>query len=348
MRQLRRRLRGAFERRLTRDRWHFAVATMNFLSAATDPYEAAHSAAGLSRYQNDLRRIARSIPLSDNAPVPKIIHFVFGMRAAEELPYYAYLAIESARAWHKGWTVIFHYGHEPTGPYWERLKNSLVCIQVPRFSFYRFARFHHYAHKADVIRMLGLYHVGGIYLDLDTICCRSLEPLRQHEFVMGVQATIPGATGGLCNAVMVSAPGAKFLKMWLARYSSFRSKGRDALWDFHSVRLPVRLAARYPDLITVLPFNAFFYPLWPDLERLLFAEDSIKYWHYLENSFVFHLWNNMTSHVLHRVTENFVQTSQSNYARLARSALEMIHEGAPRFDCGCGTQQRQLLASNAA
>ena len=348
MHQLRRRLRSAFERRLTRDRWRHAVAAMNFLSAATSPYEAARSTLGLLRYQNELIRIARSIPQSDNAPVPRVIHFVFGLRGPEELPYYAYLAIESARAWHKGWTVIFHYEHEPTGPYWERLRDSLVCIQVPSFSFYRFARFCHYAHKADVIRMLALYRVGGLYLDLDTICCRSLEPLRRHEFVMGVQATIPGATGGLCNAVMISAPEARFLKMWLARYSSFRSKGRDALWDFHSVRLPVRLAARYPDLITVLPFNAFFYPLWPDLERLLLAEGSGKYWHYLENSYVFHLWNNMTSHALHRITEDFVQKSQSNYARLARAALEMTHESTPSLNCGRSLQQRQLLASDAA
>jgi len=348
MRQLRWRLRSAFERRLTRDEWRHVVAAINFLSAARSPYEAARSTLGLLRYQNKLIRIAQSIPRSDNAPVPKAIHFVFGMRGPEQLPYYGYLAIQSARAWHKDYTVLFHYEHEPSGPYWERIKDSLVCVRVPHFSYFRFARFHHYAHKADVIRLLALNHVGGIYLDLDTICCRSLEPLRRHEFVMGVQGTIPGATGGLCNAVMMSAPRAKFLKMWLARYSSFRSKGRDALWDFHSVRLPVRLAVRYPDLITVLPFNSFFYPLWPDLERLILAENSDKYWHYLENSYVFHLWNNMTSQALLKITEDFVQTSKSTYARLARTALEMLDEGTSRLDCGCSLQQRQLLASDAA
>jgi len=348
MQWLRDRIRRALERRMTRDKWHYAVAFFNALGAIRAPSKLLKSYIGLRQYQNALVRIAGGIPRSDDAPIPKLIHFVFGMRAPEELPYYAYLAIKSAQAQHEGWTIVFHYHHEPTGPYWAKIKRDVVCIKVPKFAFYRFARFHHYAHKADVVRMLALYNAGGLYLDLDTICCRSFEPLRRNEFVMGVQATIPGATGGLCNAIMASAPRARFLKIWLRRYASFRSRGRDALWDFHSVRLPVRLAARHPDLITVLPFNAFFYPLWPDLERLLLAENSGKYGHHLEQSFAFHLWNNMTAHALSQITEDYVRTSQSNYARIARSALELVDESAPRLDRRGSSQRRQVPAAHAA
>lgn len=348
MKGIRKRIQRAFERRLTRENWHYAITLFNIIDAIRSPLALARSQRGLSQYQRNLEAIAHHASVYDNLPVPKAIHFVFGMRGVEELPYYAYLAIASAKAQNKDWTVYFHYHHEPTGPHWETIKNEVVCVPVPHFSFYRFARFRHYAHKADVVRLLALRHIGGVYLDLDTICCKPFEPLRSNAFVMGIQATIPGAVGGLCNAVMLSAPRSRFLRTWMARYSSFRSSGRDALWDFHSVRLPVRLAVRHPALIKVLPFNSFFYPLWPDIERVLLAEDSTKHWRYLQNAFVFHLWNGMTGSALEKITWDYVQRSTSVYAHIARSALELENESASGIDSCCDTQHGSLPPSHAA
>ncbi len=348
MGRISRRIRRAYERRLTREHWHYPVTLLNMIGALRSPLKLARSHLNLIRYQRNLEDIARNAGIYDDLPVPKAIHFVFGLRGAEELPYYAYLAIASAKAQNKGWTVYFHYHHEPIGPHWETIKNEVVCVRVPQFAFYRFARLKHYAHKSDVNRMLALRRIGGVYLDLDTICCKPFEALRSNAFVMGIQATIPGATGGLCNAVMLSAPRARFLRNWIARYSSFRSSGRDALWDFHSVRLPVRLAVKTPELITVLPFNAFFYPLWPDVERVLLAEDSKKHCRYLQNSFVFHLWNGMTESALRKINWHYVQHSRSVYAHIARSALELEDESASGLDSGRNTQHGSLSARDAA
>ena len=348
MGRIRKRIRGACERRLTRENWRHAVTLLNIIDAARSPVALARSHLSLSRYQRNLEIMAKDAAIYDGLPVPKAIHFVFGMRGVEELPYYAYLAIASAKARNKGWTIYFHYHHEPTGSNWEMIKNEVVRVYVPEFSFFRFARFRHYAHKADVVRMLALRRIGGAYLDLDTICCKPLEPLRSNAFVMGVQATIPGAVGGLCNAVMLSAPRARFLRNWLARYSSFRSSGRDSLWDFHSVRLPVRLSVKYPKLITVLPFDAFFYPLWPDVERVLLADYSMKHWRYLQNAYVFHLWNGITGRALDKIDREYVQHSSSVYAHIARSALEFENEGTSGINSGCDTQYGELPPSHAA
>ena len=98
-------------------------------------------------------------------------------------------------------------------------------------------------------------------MDMDTI---SVAPLPQHllqsaEFVIAKQEYHLGRSSrdatirsigevetrsfyGLCNAVMAAAPGARFAQHWLSLYSSFRSRGRDVLWDEHSVLLPARLA----------------------------------------------------------------------------------------------------------
>ena len=348
MRRIRDRLRRAYQRRLTRDHWHHAISLLNVANAIRSPAELIASHSGLRSYQRQLDRIAKDAPIHDGKRVPKAIHFVFGMKGVEELPYYAYIAIASAKAHNRGWTVYFHYHHEPTGPHWAAIKNEVVCVRVPQFQFYRFAKYHHYAHKADVVRMLALWHIGGVYLDIDTICCRPFEPLRSHAFVMGVQATIPGSVGGLCNAVMISQPKAQFLRHWLERYSSFRSAGRDALWDFHSVRLPVRLATKNPELITVLPFNAFFYPLWHDLERVLLMENGSRYAHYLQDAYVFHLWNNITGRALEKINWAYVQRSKSIYAQLARTALELDDETASGIDRRGKPQFRALPARDAA
>ena len=85
-------------------------------------------------------------------------------------------------------------------------------IQLDDFSYFRNACFHHYAHKADIVRLLAINLVGGVYLDIDTITQKPFENLRRHSFTMGVQAGGSVAASGLCNAVLIGQPGATFLE----------------------------------------------------------------------------------------------------------------------------------------
>jgi len=212
------------------------------------------------------------------------------------------------------------------------------------------------AHMADVIRMAVLKQFGGVYLDLDIISINPLDPLLKHEFVMGME---PGT--GLCNAVILSAPGAKFLSTWDDQYRNFDSRK----WNHHSVVLPWKLAQEHPDTIHVENKYAFFYPthndpvhhyLWgqrPTLlalgERLtknviklashllIGKTDGIKLayyqtfhaihgseWHYLRarKSYCLHLWEGLWGEpYLKAVTPEYILNDKSNFARLLREIL---------------------------
>lgn len=227
------------------------------------------------------------------------IHFVYGFKQREKFPLYALIAIESARRWHPHSPILFYCVHEPYGRYWEFLKENLTIVKLPNFSYYGLSQIHHYAHKADVVRLLALRELGGIYLDIDTICIRSFTPLLDYEFVMGIQTSSVSAVGGLCNATMVSKRNARFVRRWLRYYNGFRSKGRDKLWDFHSVKLPWLLQIAFPADIKVLPFYAFFFPLWSRVKEAMFTPGSAsKNVALFEDSYSIHLWNNFTGEFL--------------------------------------------------
>ncbi|WP_421695215.1 glycosyltransferase [Aestuariivirga sp.] len=253
--------------------------------------------------------------------VPKIIHFVYLSEETYNFPYYALVALKSAAYHNPGWTLLFHYHREPQGEHWNAAKKIVRLNQIPFFCRYGLAKLSHNAHRADIVRLLALKHIGGAYLDLDTLTVKSFEDLRQAQFVMAAQAEPGGGRGGLCNAAMLAAPGSRFVKKWLRHYCYFHSQGRDYLWDFHSVKLPEMLARKSPDSIQVLDENVFFYPLWTDLHRILLAEDSAPYMKSLERSYLFHLWNGQQEVLITRISEEFVQTSAAAYAQFARPSL---------------------------
>lgn len=122
--------------------------------------------------------------------VPDAVHYVYGLKPVpegqrgEELPYYAYLAMRSALI-NLSPKVIYlyvtstlslsltqprensHYEHLPTGPWWDLIRPHLTLIktQVPESIYGRPLK--HFAHKADVLRLLAMKYSGGIYLDID-------------------------------------------------------------------------------------------------------------------------------------------------------------------------------------
>ena len=268
-----------------------------------------------------MRDIAHELSVPNSSEIPKILHFIYGFKKSEELPFYAYMAVLSALHYNPGWRAVFHYHNEPTGVHWEKLKPRLSLNYVGDFDFFGIAPVQHYAHKADIVRLLALKNIGGAYLDIDTLTAKCFDPLVRNEFVMGIQANINNYKGGLCNAVMLSKPRSRFVTRWLSEYASFCSKGRDGLWDHHSVKLPALLSYSYPEEITVLDHDAFFYPLWMDVDRVLLNAKSGRWKKYLNGAFVFHLWNTFNEDIINSIDQKYVMTSKSVYAEIARLAL---------------------------
>jgi hypothetical protein len=307
---------------MTREQRHEVFALINRAKATADFGRMSRSADAFKTLSTDIAAIR-----ANHAGGPPFLHFVYGFKQQETFPFYAYMAIESARYHNPGWPVVFCYVHEPTGPWWAKIKPHLVLLPMQNFDYFKGSRFHHYAHKADVIRLLLLRELGGVYLDMDTLSIRPFADLAEHEFGMAVQAAVHDSAAGLCNAVMWGKPGARFVRLWIDEYSHFRSKGHDNHWDYHSVRLPGYLLRKHADHITILGHRAFFNPLWTDIERILFSERGPRYIADLECAYGFHLWNGGTEKTLRTFTPEWVRTSKSAYAHFARPVLEAVQSG---------------------
>jgi hypothetical protein len=294
---------------------------LNSLNALLHPREFLRDLRAIRKIKSSLESLAR-----DNVPpdskAPDIFHFVWGLSGKSEVfPYYAYMAVASALFYNPGAKAIFHYGKEPSGEFWDRTKSKVILNRVEDFERFGIARLHHFAHKADVVRLLALEVIGGTYLDCDTLTAKSFTPLRKNKIVMGVQASCYNAAPGLCNATIVSPRRDKFLKRWLRKYRSFYSSGRDSRWDYHSVKTPGLLSFYHPSEIEILPFDHFFYPLWTDLPRVLLSNDVERWLPHLDRSYSFHLWNTITKRDLEKINDKFVLESKSVYSHFARPVL---------------------------
>jgi len=265
------------------------------------------------------------------AVIPNKVHFIFGLRedfGGKPFSFVHHLAVKSAWDCNQPTQILFHYKHEPQGKWWEKSKPylTLVPLEPPTHIFDRPLR--HFAHQADVLRLEILMREGGIYLDMDVICLKSFAPLLKHSFVMGKQET-----RGLCNAVILAAQNAPFLRAWHEGYRSFRSSGRDNRWDEHSVLLPNALATEFPSDIHVEGPGSFFWPsykspdpLWKECSpESAFSEQEQLADDYqtLGNSFCIHLWETLwwKDH-LKALRPKSIRSKADNFSKLCRRFVD--------------------------
>lgn len=286
--------------------------------------------------------------------IPNLIHFVYV--GGRPFGYIHYLAMLTAWTVHRPERLYLHCSTLPAGPWWERIRERVTVNPVPEVREVFGNAVVYPAHQADVIRLEQLQRLGGIYLDLDVVSIRSLDPLRNHDFVMGMEAGT-----GLCNAVIMARNDSAFLARWWASYRDFDHR----CWNRHSVVLPWQLAQQHPEDIQVVDPYAFFYPghadpvhgyLWgepPTLpergvrvgknllklawHRLPGKRDPIKeayyrcfhalrggQWHYqrARKSYCIHLWEGLWGRpYLDRVTPDYIASADTHFARLIRGAL---------------------------
>jgi len=65
------------------------------------------------------------------APVPRVFHFVFGLRP-QTVPFHLvyYICLKSCLEVNKPETILFHYQNEPWGRWWDRIKPLLTLRQI--------------------------------------------------------------------------------------------------------------------------------------------------------------------------------------------------------------------------
>ena len=247
--------------------------------------------------------------------MPRVIHFITGLRedfGGKPFSFVHATAIRSALAVNPGYRVKLHLQHEPTGRHWESVRDPVVVhVAAPTEVFGR--PLEHFAHRADVLRLDILLREGGVYLDLDTICVRPFEPLLQGPVVMGPETRSDGVVVGLCNAVIIAAPGAEFLRRWRNAYRDFS----DRVYNAFSVRRPAMLAQRHPGLLRIEPPASFFlYPWDAEGRHRLFRSVAP-----LDGAYSLHLWESTTWRLIGHLDEQAVRRVDSTYNLLARRFL---------------------------
>lgn len=245
--------------------------------------------------------------------IPNEYHFIFGLSADfGEKPFSLihYLAVLSCYKVNRPSKMTFHYEYEPKGIWWERAKPYLCLAQVDTPVSIYGRPLKHYAHRADVLRLQILIDFGGIYLDLDVLCLRPFADLRHFAVVLGKEGNV-----GLCNAVVLAKKNSSFLKRWLAFYASFD----DGNWNYHSVILPSRLVAEASE-VHVVDDKSFFWPIYnraDDMRQFFLGKEST----FCQQSYCVHLWESLTWGFLRDLTEDDLNSSDSEFYLLARNIL---------------------------
>ncbi|HTE85443.1 MAG TPA: glycosyltransferase [Dehalococcoidia bacterium] len=247
--------------------------------------------------------------------IPNLVHFVYGLLPHQPFQVRHYLAIKSAHDVYRPDQIRFYYQHPPEGEWWDRARPLLHLVHVTPPSHIFGIPLLHYAHQSDIVRLEALLQHGGLYFDIDTIVLRPLTEALDSSCVMAKQGT-----RGLCNAVIAAEPQAPFLQHWYQMYHHFRSRGQDEHWDESSVIWPLQLSEQ-PHLrpfINIFDSNAFFFPLWDNMEILFTSRDADLF----QTSYSIHLWESKTSaEWLDKITLDYIYRYESNFTMMARRIL---------------------------
>jgi len=271
-------------------------------------------------------------------------HFIFGLREQTE-PFHVlhYLCLASCLAVNRPDAIHFHFRHEPSGPWWERIRPQLnlrpAVARVAGFAAQRYADSAEgrlieklglgYAHEADFLRLEVLLAHGGCYADMDTLFVnRYPDAWFDEEFAIGEENAVP--RGGeitrpsLCNAVLFARPGARFAAMWHERMP----QAFDGTWSRHSCEEAARLGQQAPETLRVLPSVYFYrYGFSPAGIRTLLEEADRAH----ADTYSVHLWAHLWWDAARtdfsdvhaaQIDEAWISTHDCTLARLARPFLD--------------------------
>ncbi|KAK8854781.1 hypothetical protein IAR55_003520 [Kwoniella newhampshirensis] len=265
-------------------------------------------------------------PKKKGMVVPDSVHYVYGLKPlegskGEEFPYYAYLAMRSALVNLRPKVIYFHYLHLPTGPWWDLIAPRLTLIktQVPDSIYGR--PLSHFAHKADVLRLMAMKYSGGIYLDIDIYVVKPFDDLLYFPATLGMEASPDSRRDaldpeGLCNAIIISAPNSTFIDRWLASYDSFDG----GVWAQHSVQKPWEIARSHPDEIQVLSERAFFWPMWHG-EEIQKTHETTEHDFQKTGQYAYHAWESLAMKYLENLSPKSLRDNENSFNRMVRTFI---------------------------
>ena len=161
-----------------------------------------------------------------STPIPKHVHFISLNRP---FSFMEWLAVVSARKKIKPDKITVYTDGQQDSCWWRRalpyIEHQLIHT-IPGASVLNNAHITQWAHKADFLRLSILYQYGGIYMDMDSLTYKSLDPLLQHQVVLGKECS------GMVNvAVMMAQKHSCFF----CKFAHVSCKSFKGTWIAHSV-----------------------------------------------------------------------------------------------------------------
>lgn len=251
--------------------------------------------------------------------IPNIAHFNYGLiEQKEDFLFVYYISVLSCKVINNPDKIYFYYHYEPKGYWWEKTKAICETVFVSIPTHIGAKELKKTAHKSDILRIMKLQELGGIYLDIDTICVRPYTHLLDNKFVIANEITESGKNMGLCNAIMMSEPGSSFICNWINNYETFFEPDG---WQEASTLLPWEIA-KHDKSLTILKPENFLLPSWEQTKMIFEKPNEIP-----KNLIALHYWNQYSHEKYLKEITNFdwvINNAHTLYGKLLANLLNNL------------------------
>lgn len=218
--------------------------------------------------------------------IPKIIHQTW---KEKKIPT-KYLSFQ--QSWHI---------HLPNWQYrlWTDEENRAFLAQYYDWFLPIYDKYEQPIMRVDAVRYFWMYHYGGLYVDLDFECLKSIEPLlKNKKVVIGLEPHDHtekeflqkyGFDQILCNAFMASTPKNPFWIIMIQQLLKNHLKKDPLIATGPFCLTEAYNRFQYKTAITLIP-PELLYPMNDNVERAHFQESQSQSLNMAPNAFAIHHW----------------------------------------------------------
>ena len=257
--------------------------------------------------------------------IPNIIHFI--CIGDMKFEFYHYLSIITSNNIQKPDKIFVYIENEPIhNVYWNSIKSYITIVKITPPDIFRGKILNSYPYKADIIRMEKLLSQGGIYLDIDILTLKSFgNLLDKYSCVVGAETskTTSDTTdieniGSITNAVLLCEPNHPFIQKW---YDNIADNLEGKPWAWHAVCLPSKILLddkngkkEFVDNVKIEPLKSFMPFCFRD--DYIFQSDSKNRIMELSDTYTIHLWQNIWSDRLKRLSPEWLMNNDCIFSDL--------------------------------
>lgn len=183
--------------------------------------------------------------------IPKTIHLIF-LREDEAFPELFSDCMQRIKSMHPSWNIIL---------YNEKMAQAIIKKYLPQYTN-AYQSFQYNVQKADFLRIALVFIFGGFYMDLDIICLKPLDSLREFQLVLGEEKTVSEAEQQalklknrlrIANYMFGGVGGHPFWLLLMKRMAALSAQVISSQQDLLDITGPGLVTDMYHDSIELCP-----------------------------------------------------------------------------------------------